>query len=115
MRHDPLDILGGAERKRTRARGFKSWTPAPESVVLLDQVNAILDEYRAYLPLTIRQVFYRLVGAHGYEKTERAYTRLSELMNRARRARIISMNAIRDDGGQKIEPVMWRDEEDFLA
>ena len=114
MRHDPLDLLGGAERKRTRPRGFVSWTPAAESVVLLDQVNAILDEYRAYLPLTVRQVFYRLVGAHGYEKTEKAYMRLSELMNRARRARKISMNAIRDDGGQKIEPTMWRDQEDFL-
>ena len=115
MRRDPLDLLGGAERKRTRPRGFVSWTPSPQSTALLDQVNAILDEYRAYLPLTVRQVFYRLVGAHDYEKTERAYMRLCELMNRARRARIISMNAIRDDGGQKIEPVMWRDEEDFLA
>ncbi len=40
--------------------------------------------------------------------------RLSELMNRARRARKINMNAIRDYGGQKIEPTMWRDQEDFL-
>jgi hypothetical protein len=90
------------------------WTPSPQSTALLDQVNAILDEYRAYLPLTIRQVFYRLVGAHGYEKTEKSYTRLSELMNRARRARKISMDAIRDDGGQKIEPTMWQDEQNFL-
>ena len=35
-------------------------------------------EYEDYLPLTIRQIFYRLVGAHEYEKTERAYERLIE-------------------------------------
>jgi len=29
-------------------------------------------------PLTIRQIFDRLVGAHGYEKTEQAYDRLIE-------------------------------------
>ena len=26
-----------------------------------------------HLPLTIREILYRLVGAHGYEKTEQAY------------------------------------------
>ena len=31
-----------------------------------------------HLSLTIRQIFYRLVGAHGYEKTEQAYDRLIE-------------------------------------
>ena len=45
---------------------------------LLVPVNAVLHEYADHLPLTIRQIFYRLVGAHGYEKTEQAYDRLIE-------------------------------------
>ncbi|WP_406390207.1 hypothetical protein OG806_49530 [Streptomyces sp. NBC_00882] len=47
--------------------------------------------------MTARQVFYRLVGAFGYPKEEMAYDRLQETLNRARRARLIPMNAIRDD------------------
>jgi hypothetical protein len=46
----------------------------------------------------LRQLFYILVGRHGHEKTELAYDRLGELMNKARRARLVAMDAIRDDG-----------------
>jgi len=42
-------------------------------LALLDQVQAVLDEYQDHLPLTNRQVFYRLVGAFDYPKTESAY------------------------------------------
>src|SRR5262249_15806358 len=69
----------------------------------------------ANLPLTIRQIFYRLVGAHDYEKTERAYQRLVEHLNRARRARIIPMDVIRDDGGTISEPDHWDSAEQFMA
>jgi hypothetical protein len=66
------DLLGGAQRGRTRPRGFVEWKPHAASLALLDQVRGVLSEYAAFLPLTCRQVFYRLVGAHGYDKTERA-------------------------------------------
>jgi hypothetical protein len=58
-------LLGGARRGRTRVRGFAPWRPAPDTLALLDLTRAVLVEYAAYLPLTLRQVFYRLVGAHG--------------------------------------------------
>jgi hypothetical protein len=107
-------LLGGAHRVRTRARGFAPWAPQGATVELLDRVRGVLDEYENYLPLTIRQIFYRLVGAHAYEKTERAYARLCEHLNRARRARIIPMDAIRDDGGIISEPDNWESPEQFL-
>src|SRR5262245_31244272 len=91
-------LLGGVQRVRTRVRGFAPWSPEKATLALLDQVRGVLDEYAAHLPLTIRQIFYRLVGAHDYEKTERAYQRLAEHLNRARRARSIPMDVIRDDG-----------------
>jgi len=78
-------------------------------------VQGVLDEYAEHLPLTIRQVFYRLVGAHDYEKTERAYQRLAEHLNRARRARIIPIDVIRDDGGTISEPDHWDSAEQFMA
>src|SRR5262245_21299040 len=70
---------------------------------------------RRIWPLSIRQIFYRLVGAHDYEKTERAYQRLAEHLNRARRARIIPMNVIRDDGGTISKPNCWDSAEQFMA
>jgi hypothetical protein len=57
-------------------RGFAPWSPQAATLELLEQVRAVLDEYENYLPLTIRQIFYRLVGAHNYDKTEQAYDRL---------------------------------------
>jgi hypothetical protein len=74
----------------------------------------VLGEYEAHLPLTLRQIFYRLVGAYGCEKTERAYERLGEHLVRARRARLVPMEAIRDDGGTVITPTMWAGAEEFL-
>ncbi|MDO8862310.1 hypothetical protein Q6D67_11410 [Haliea sp. E1-2-M8] len=64
----------------------------------MEQINAILWQYRNVLPLTIRQIFYRLVVEYFYEKTERGYERLCETLNRARRARLLEMDVIRDDG-----------------
>jgi hypothetical protein len=109
-----LDLLGGAQRIRPRVRGFAPWTPRADTCALLDQVRAVLREYAEYAPLSLRQIYYRLVGAHSYEKTERAYERLCEHLNRARRARIIPMDAIRDDGGTVITPHCYSSREDFL-
>jgi hypothetical protein len=92
-----LDLLGGAERKRPRVRGFADWSPRGDTIALLDQVRGVLAEYAEHLPLTLRQIFYRLVAAHNYEKTERAYGRLGEHLVRARRAHLIKMDVIRDD------------------
>src|SRR5262249_38689402 len=110
-----VHLLGGVQRVRTRVRGFAPWSPKGDTQALLDQARGILDEYVDHLPLTIRQIFYRLVGAHDYEKTERAYQPLVEHLNRARRARIIPMDVIRDDGGVISEPNHWESAEQFMA
>ena len=92
---------------RTRPRGLAAWAPRAATVALLDQCEAVLDEYREHLPLTVRQVFYRLVGRAGYDKTERAYARLCEALSRARRAGLVSFDAIRDDGATLREASGW--------
>jgi hypothetical protein len=65
---------------------------------VIADVRRVLAEYDAHLPLTVRQIFYRLVGQYGYDKTERAYNRLAEYLVRARRAQLLPFSAIRDDG-----------------
>lgn len=81
-----------------RPRGFIEWNPQAKTRALIERVQTVLEEYQNHLPLTLRQVFYRLVGAHQFQKTEKDYERLCETMNKARRARLISFGAIRDDG-----------------
>src|ERR687890_682492 len=89
-----------ASRKKhsRRPKGYAPWKPQKNTEVILSQVQEILREYRDYLPLTIRQVFYILVGNYKYAKDERAYERLCTYVNRARRAGIIEFNDLRDDG-----------------
>jgi hypothetical protein len=108
-----VTTVSGRTYKRTRVRGFAAWAPRPHVQLLVDQVRAVLEENRAFLPMTARQVFYRLVGAHGYDKTEQAYARLLETLNRARRARLIPMGAIRDDGGTEYGPGGWDSPDQF--
>ena len=104
-----------AQTRRTRPRGFASWNPRAASLALVQDVQAVLDEYRAHLPLTLRQAFYRLVATRGFDKTEGAYSRLCETVNRARRAGLIRFAAIRDDGPARYEPASWADPEAFMA
>jgi hypothetical protein len=96
-------------KSRTRVRGFAPWRPSGKSQALLEIVHTILVEYVNYLPLTVRQIFYRLVGAYDYPKTERAYKNLGEKLNRARRAGLVDWAAIRDDGIIKRVPHCWQD------
>ncbi len=88
----------GHTYKATRVRGLAPWSPKDTTLLVLDDIAGVLEEYQAYLPMTARQVFYRLVGAHGYDKTEKAYSRLLEYLNRGRRAGLIPWRSIRDDG-----------------
>ena len=93
-----MNEFAASRKNGHRPKGYAPWRPQAKSRALLEQVEEVFDEYREYLPLTVRQVFYRLVGVFGYEKTERAYERLGNLLVRARRARLIDFGAIRDDG-----------------
>ena len=104
-----------------RHRGFiENYQARASTVALLERVQAVLALYAAHLPLTIRQIFYRLVGAKtadgsvGYEKTEQAYERLGEAIGKARRAGRIDFAAIRDDGAIRQDPFGYDGIDDFM-
>lgn len=101
--------------KTHRVRGFAPWCPRGDAKALLDDVHDVLAAFRLFLPLTIRQIFYRLVATTGFPKTERGYKRLGEVLNRARRAGLVSWDAIRDDGFHKPGNLGWDDVGDFLG
>jgi hypothetical protein len=110
-------------------RGFvEKWTPQRNPQQrgrrairqILEEVGQIIVQYADHLPLTIRQIFYRLVARFEYDKTERDYIRLQETLLRARRAgwRIFDgrllFDAIRDDGFTAQKPSFFRDANHFL-
>lgn len=68
-------------------RGFAEWQPQAHTRRLLDQVGEILIEYEAHLPMSVRQIFYRLVGAYGYDKDLNAYAVLVKHLASARHPR----------------------------
>jgi hypothetical protein len=97
-----------------RARGFiDEWNPHDGTLALLALIKLILSEYAAHLPLTCRQIFYRLVGKHGYPKSEKAYATLCQHLNNARRARYIDFDAIRDDGFSRSGALGYLDVAEF--
>ncbi|MFE3557290.1 hypothetical protein ACFXKW_20845 [Streptomyces sp. NPDC059193] len=110
---EPRPTVSGRVYSRTRPRGFAPWRPRDSTLVLVEQIRTVLEEYREHLPMTARQVFYRLVGAYDYPKTEAAYDRLTEHLGRARRARLIPMGAIRDDRPESWGPGGWADMAEF--
>ena len=101
--------------KTSRPRGYiDTYNPHAKTRELLAQAEAVLDEYREYWPLTCRQIFYRLVSAYGFDKTEAAYGRLCHHLANARRGRLITFDAIRDDGVTTYDMDHFDDRDDFL-
>jgi hypothetical protein len=99
-----------------RARGYiENYRPQTKTRALLADVEMVLDEYRAYWPLTCRQIFYRLVStSEVYPKTETFYGNLCHHLANARRGRLIPFGAIRDDGMTTYRLDHFDDEEHFL-
>lgn len=93
--------------------GFNPWKPNEESLWILDKVEQVFEEYKDHLPLTGRQVFYRLVGAYGYDKSERAANKLYNVLGRARRCGWLSFDKLRDGGGQNATPQTYADDVAF--
>jgi hypothetical protein len=91
-----IGVITGRQYKKTRVRGYAPWDPKPATMEIVNRVIGIIAEYA--IAITIRQIFYRLIGKYAYEKTEQFYDRLVDYLNRARRAGIIGWDSIRDDG-----------------
>lgn len=79
-------------------RGYADWKPQPEAARWVRATAEVMEQYRDYWPLTVRQLFYRLVASYQYEKTETAYNRLTQIISRARRANLLPWKAVRDGG-----------------
>ncbi len=109
------NVTAGRNNGRKRPKGYAPWRPRAETEDVLSQVDEVLAEYRQHLPLTVRQIFYRLVGAFGFPKTEQAYDRLCNYLVRARRAGMVPFEAIRDDSASVLDHLHFDGVEAFYA
>lgn len=98
----------------SRPRGFAPYRPQGAALNLIAAVDDVLEEYSEHLPLTLRQVFYRLVAMGRLGKSETDYKRLGEIVNRARRAALIPFGALRDDGVTQVGGKSFADLGDVL-
>ena len=110
-------ILGGEKRAKRKENdlGFAPWKPSADYIKLVADIQAVLAEYSEQLPLTVRQIYYRLIGAYGYTKGPEFEGQCYNACKRARRARMIPMESIRDDTGAEQTPACWDDAEQFLG
>lgn len=76
-------------------RSFK-WTKL--QIDKLNKIKNILDELQEYKPLTLRQIYYQLVGKGYIENNISQYTMLSNLIKQARLTGYIEWNDIEDRG-----------------
>ncbi len=99
---------------KRRPRGpIENWRPKTSTRELIADVLAILDEFRDYWPLSVRAVYYRLLGTGRYAKGRGLAGRVSEHVSNARRAGLIPWAAISDSSLEQIVPRWWRDEADW--
>jgi len=82
--------MGVCLKNRTES----GWNRATTHV--LQQVQETLDAMREYWPLTLRQLYYRLVGAQAIENNKAEYVRLSRIVSKARLQGAVAWEAIED-------------------
>src|SRR5450755_275334 len=80
-------------------RGYlHDWLPQDATKIVLGRAKQILAEYEDQLPLTVRQVYYRVIASHHYPKGEVFERSLYAMLDSARRSRAIKFEHISDDG-----------------
>ena len=67
-----------------------------KSLEKLDWVQEIVREYKEYIPLTVRQIYYQLVGRDLIENNINSYKRVCELLSNARLEGLLNWNVIED-------------------
>jgi hypothetical protein len=78
------------------------------SLLVINQANAVLEEYRAMgYVLTLRQLYYQLVARGHIENNMKSYKRVGSIVSDARLAGLIDWSMIEDRGREVVTPPHW--------
>jgi len=86
----------------------------PKQLDKLNKIKDILNELKAYKPLTLRQIYYQMVGKGFIENTTSQYTMLSTLIKWARLEGHIDWTDIEDRVRAFHNLTGWTDKQDFI-
>lgn len=76
---------------------FRTWNPNTASRNRLTNINTILDKYDGMgINVTLRQLYYRLVGGGIVPNEQREYKMLGSLLSKARMAGLVDWDIIED-------------------
>ncbi len=92
----------------------RKWVWTQKQIDKLELVQQILNELKDYLPVTVRQIHYQLVGKNLVENTTSNYNMLSKLVKYARIDGYIPWETIEDRVRQAYLNRGWQNQEDFL-
>jgi hypothetical protein len=115
-----IDLEDDSDSDQQERWGYVSWNPQARSRLLLQQVNEILDLYKPQRPLTLRQIYYRLVAQYHYPHNNAWYgNTLSRTLTLARRAEfttndgVLLFDVIRDDEFIQRDTFYYHGQSDF--
>jgi hypothetical protein len=87
---------------------FIPYKPQGKTLVVVDQANAIIDQYQAdNLRLTLRQLFYQFVARALLPNTFQNYKRLGGIINNARDGGLIDWDALEDRVREVVTHLAW--------
>ncbi|HEY4707048.1 MAG TPA: hypothetical protein VII64_06265 [Thermodesulfobacteriota bacterium] len=84
---------------------------AQKTIALIVNAHELLE---AEHPMTLRQLFYRLVSIRGLQNSRADYQKLSRVMTQAREAGDINHEWLVDRSKPEIVPSVWRDPAGYL-
>jgi hypothetical protein len=94
--------------------GRQKWSWTSKRLEQADQVKEVTDELREYWPLTLRQIYYRLVAAGIRANTRSQYNDLSKLIKHMRLDSYLSWRVLEDRARRVSDKRGWEDHEEFL-
>lgn len=100
-----MDFLKTSRRK---------WTWTDYRIRQADQVIEVVNELKDYWPLTLRQIYYRLVALGYIENVRSKYNDLSKLIKHMRLDELLSWDVLEDRTRRVSDKRGWEDHQDFL-
>ena len=94
-------------------RKTSSWRPATWGY--FSQVKEAIDDLQDYWPVTLRQVYYRLVAAEVIENNRAAYVKLSNTLKPARMDGLVPWEAMEDRSRVVLDSAGWTNRNTFIA
>lgn len=95
---------------------YQAWRPRASALRIVDKANEIIEEFQGDgFDLTLRQLYYQFVSREWLANNQQEYKRLGDIVSRARRAGLISWDAIVDRTRMLRNFPSWDSPQDIIS